>query len=150
MQATSTLTANQRISASEIADRLNARRSGPGWIARCPAHEDRSPSLSIREVDGRTLLHCFAGCTIENICGSLGITVADLFSKPGATSYRPHIVSKAEKQIEDLRSRLTPRERVLLITIVYCDRENLDAGLARALALAVEQELVQVVLEECA
>ena len=41
---------------------LRARKSGAGWIARCPAHDDHNPSLSIREVDGKTLFHCFAGC----------------------------------------------------------------------------------------
>ena len=35
-----------------------------GWMARCPGHEDRHPSLSIREGDdGRILIHCHAGCT---------------------------------------------------------------------------------------
>lgn len=41
---------------------LEARRSGSAWMARCPAHEDSNPSLSIREVDGKILLHCHGGC----------------------------------------------------------------------------------------
>jgi hypothetical protein len=43
---------------------VDAKRAGPGkWLAHCPAHSDSSPSLSIREgMDGRVLLHCFAGC----------------------------------------------------------------------------------------
>src|SRR5438445_3952979 len=54
------------------------------WIARCPAHDDSSPSLSIGTGDdGRALLTCHAGCTLIAICESLGITVADLHaSKP--------------------------------------------------------------------
>ncbi len=48
------------------------KRAGEGWIARCPAHDDRTPSLSIREADGGVLLHCFAGCTYEQIGGALG------------------------------------------------------------------------------
>lgn len=57
------------------------RRSGRGWMARCAAHSDRSPSLSIMEgEDGRIVLHCFAGCTIEEICSALRITVTDLFA----------------------------------------------------------------------
>jgi putative DNA primase/helicase len=49
--------------AADLAAMLNARPSGRGWVARCPAHADRTPSLSIREAeDGRLLLHCFAGC----------------------------------------------------------------------------------------
>ena len=41
----------------------NARKSGKGWSAPCPAHEDRNPSLSISEGDdGRALLFCHRGC----------------------------------------------------------------------------------------
>lgn len=51
-------------------------------IAACPAHDDRSPSLSIREAeDGKVLLQCFAGCTVEEICGALGIEVSELFPR---------------------------------------------------------------------
>jgi hypothetical protein len=57
-----------------VLSRLDAvRRSGPGWVARCPAHEDREPSLSIgigRE--GNVLLHCFAGCAFVDIIAALG------------------------------------------------------------------------------
>lgn len=45
-----------------IAEALGARRSGSGWKAPCPAHEDGNPSLSISEADGKILLHCHAGC----------------------------------------------------------------------------------------
>ena len=39
-----------------------AKRNGKGWHARCPAHDDRQPSLSIAEGDdGRALMHCHAG-----------------------------------------------------------------------------------------
>lgn len=51
-------------SAADIAEGLErAKRSGDGWIARCPAHEDRDPSLSITDAsDGKVLVHCHAGC----------------------------------------------------------------------------------------
>ena len=124
------------------------KRNGSGWVAGCPAHEDRSPSLSIGEGrDGKILLHCFGGCTSEAVCDSLGLSLADLFSEPGAVQSKPLALRKAEKQIQNLRSRLTPRERFLPVTVIYCDPENLDAGIARALALAVEGEIVQAVLE---
>jgi hypothetical protein len=54
-------------------------RTSGGWTARCPAHDDRSPSLSIRESNGLLLLHCFAGCSLKSVCDALGIQVADLF-----------------------------------------------------------------------
>ena len=125
-----------------------ARRNGSGYIARCPAHEDRLPSLSIREGEaGRVLLHCFAGCTAESICGALRIGVSDLFSGCATREKKPEIVRRVERQIADLRSRLTPRDRERAVTVVLCDPAILGAGLTRALALAVEGELVQAVLE---
>jgi putative DNA primase/helicase len=57
-----------------------ARPSGEGWQANCPAHDDNVASLSIAEGDdGRVLLHCHAGCSTELICEAVEITVADLF-----------------------------------------------------------------------
>jgi hypothetical protein len=68
---------------TQILDRLQGvTRNGDGWKARCPAHDDQTPSLSITEGDdGRTLLKCHAGCTVENICAGIGITPADLFAE---------------------------------------------------------------------
>ena len=68
----------------ELLSRLEGvrQRQGNRWSARCPAHADRSPSLSIKEGDdGRLLLHCFAGCDSKSICNALGLTLADLFSE---------------------------------------------------------------------
>jgi Protein of unknown function (DUF3631) len=56
------------------------RREGEGFKARCPAHEDRNPSLSVREASGRILVKCFAGCTTRDVCKVLGIKMANLFS----------------------------------------------------------------------
>lgn len=54
-------------------------RSGSGYKACCPAHSDRNPSLSIKEGDdGRILLHCFAGCKVEEVVEAIGLTMADL------------------------------------------------------------------------
>lgn len=52
------------------------------WIARCPAHDDRDPSLSIREGDdGRVLIHCFTGCSVPDIVAALGLQMGDLFAQ---------------------------------------------------------------------
>jgi AAA domain len=66
---------------TQILDLLQGvTRNGDGWKARCPAHDDQTPSLSIKEGDdGRTLLKCHAGCTTEAICAKLNLTLADLF-----------------------------------------------------------------------
>jgi hypothetical protein len=53
------------------------------WVARCPAHEDRSPSLTVKALnDGRILMHCFAGCGTDNVLGALGLSMTDLFPEP--------------------------------------------------------------------
>ena len=69
------------MTAAECAQRLEARRNGKGWIANCPTHEDRNASLCVDEgTDGRTLLHCHAGCAVAAICAALRIHERDLFT----------------------------------------------------------------------
>lgn len=63
-------------------DRAGCDRQGAPHkaTARCPAHEDRSASLSVGVgADGRALVHCFAGCETEAILGALGLAWSDLF-----------------------------------------------------------------------
>ena len=58
------------------------KKSGHGYIACCPAHEDSNPSLSVSEGDeGKVLVNCFSGCTIEAICSSIGIKISELFAE---------------------------------------------------------------------
>ncbi len=61
------------ITAEEVARGLEAARpSGAGWIACCPAHDDRKPSLSITDCeDGRLLVHCHAGCGQADVIKTL-------------------------------------------------------------------------------
>lgn len=59
-----------------------AKNVGGGvWRAVCPAHADKSPSLVLREDQGKLLVHCFSGCSLSEIAGSLGLKVSDFFSK---------------------------------------------------------------------
>ena len=60
------------MNAASIAHALGGRRSGSGWSARCPAHDDCDPSLSISvSHKGKTLVHCHAGCSQEAVVGAL-------------------------------------------------------------------------------
>jgi hypothetical protein len=73
---------------ADVVSRLEGvRKTGPDrYIAKCPAHEDRSPSLSVRELaDGRILLHCFAGCDVGAIAAALGLQLSALF--PPSTDF---------------------------------------------------------------
>ncbi len=60
------------MNAEAIAKSLGGRKAGGGWMARCPAHGDREPSLSICDADdGKVLLHCHAGCVQEQVISVL-------------------------------------------------------------------------------
>ena len=49
------------------------------WIACCPAHDDKNPSLAIRQVDdGRILIHCFAGCPTESVLNAVNLSFSDI------------------------------------------------------------------------
>jgi len=76
-----------------LASLRKVRQGSPGkWMACCPAHEDRTPSLSIRECeDGRVLIHCFAGCEPEAILCAVGMSFPDIMpNKIGSGySYQP-------------------------------------------------------------
>lgn len=64
------------MSADALLSRLDkVKRTGPDkWVARCPAHDDRGPSLAVRELeDGRVLVHCFAGCGADEVVGAVGL-----------------------------------------------------------------------------
>lgn len=69
------------MNAGELLSRLDGVRTTgrDRWIARCPAHRDRSPSLSIRQMPDRVLLHCFGGCSADEVARSLNLEMADLF-----------------------------------------------------------------------
>lgn len=68
------------MSAEMLITRLHGvKNTGPNrWLARCPAHDDRSPSLSITDRDGRVLLHCFGGCETEDVLGAVGLRFTDI------------------------------------------------------------------------
>lgn len=72
--------------AAKLLSRLDkVRETGRGqWLACCPAHDDKSPSLSIRETgDGTLLLHCFASCEAAEVVAAAGLEMRDLFPDHG-------------------------------------------------------------------
>lgn len=68
------------MSAHNLISRLSGvRATGKDrWVAKCPSHEDRSPSLSITDRDGRVLVHCFGGCETEDVLGAVGLRFSDI------------------------------------------------------------------------
>ena len=78
----STNSTEQNLSATleTIISKTKAKRQGDGWQGCCPAHNDKTPSLSIHEgTDGRVLLKCHTGCGVENVVSALNLEMADLF-----------------------------------------------------------------------
>ena len=85
---------------SKLLDRLDGIRGRDGkWIAKCPAHDDRGPSLSVGVGDrGQVLVHCFTGCDVEAIVKAVGLEMSDLFvDNIGERRYerRPRVDYKA-------------------------------------------------------
>ncbi len=77
----------------ELIERLTGAKSiegKNGWTVKCPAHKDGSASLSVKENDAGTklLVNCYAGCSITEICNSLGIRVSQLFFEKSASNYK--------------------------------------------------------------
>lgn len=79
-----------------VLDKLEGvRKTGSGWIAKCPAHPDKSPSLSIREGERGILLRCFAGCTFGAIADALGLRQSELFHEPLSAPQKRQRATKA-------------------------------------------------------
>lgn len=67
-------------------DKVKSNGNGK-WLARCPAHADKSPSLAIKETeDGKILIHCFSGCSSSEVVGAIGLELSELM--PDNPMYR--------------------------------------------------------------
>ena len=78
--------------ASVAAASVTKALGGRNGMARCPAHDDHTPSLSVSEAsDGKLLVHCHAGCDQETVWAALkdrglvgnGPAPASAMSTPG-------------------------------------------------------------------
>ena len=99
---------NKFTTATGILDDLHhqlekSKRTGDKLVARCPAHDDKTPSLSAtigRDGDS-VVVHCFAGCTTDDIVAALGWTLSDLFvsdsTRPPIRTPRPVCVLEPDK-----------------------------------------------------
>ena len=80
------------------------------YSAHCPAHADSSASLSIGTgKNGRTLLKCFAGCTVDQITKKAGLKVSDLFATPPK---RSESVAKPTSLYDEVVEELLTKERL--------------------------------------
>jgi hypothetical protein len=121
-------------------DKLTATGKGR-WMACCPAHQDRSPSLSVREAeDGRVLMHCFAGCDVHDICAAIGLEVADLFPDSGKCSNGQRIPQLSSWKRQRLEDALAHSRLLLTMATAARERgETLSASDVEAVKAAAER-----------
>jgi hypothetical protein len=127
-----------------MAAHLQARRVRPGrWIARCPAHADRAPSLTVSEGrDGRALLHCFAGCSLAAILQSAGLTMKHLFapSPPPLPALLARLAARrAQQRASEAARRRRERMRIERLRLELRDLQQSAGELARMLALLPDE-----------
>src|SRR5215217_3662844 len=129
----------------DVLDKLEvASRNGEKAMSFCPAHDDRTnPSLSLKAENGRLLLHCFAGCRLEDIVSRIGLQMKDLFVEGGggssippntparlhAQSENPHSNGQNERASGDAR----PKHGCTLKE--YSEEKKLPEGFLRGLGL---------------
>lgn len=113
------------------------RKNGKDYMACCPAHPDKSPSLTIAERDdGRILIHCFAGCSAEEVVNAVGMELKDLMPEnigfhkksPDPRPFNPYDVLAAVRDdftvalimCKDMQAgkALTAEESLLLAKII--------------------------------
>ena len=104
------------MTAQAFADLVQARSAGRArWQAVCPAHRDRSPSLSIREGDdGRVLVHCFAGCQVQAVLAALNLTSRDLFVGEPPSRYALEQARNERESVERKSRAEVVKERRLI------------------------------------
>lgn len=116
--------------AEQVAEHLGAKRAGRGrWMGKCPAHRDRMPSLSIGTgSDGRTLLNCHAGCSVDAVLKASGLSTRDLFAGPPLSRNQlDERAAKRDAEEENLRAE----------TAMIRSVERLTEGQLQQLDLAV-------------
>ena len=105
---------------------LHARRVGKNkWVAKCPAHQERTGSLYITPgKDGSAWAHCFGGCDQKAVLEALGLTWSDL--KPEGRSMTPQAIREAERarqREESLRVATKHRKGKLIDQARYWEGE---------------------------
>ena len=128
------------MSASILLSKLSrVKKTGADrWMACCPAHQDKTASLSIKDLpDGRVLLHCFAGCDADAVLDAVGLTFADLMPERLQGDFKP--VRFAFSALDTLRAlvadllfiRLCARNLAQGQALIESDREALHQSAYR-------------------
>ncbi len=124
------------------------------YRARCPSHEGRSRSLSVKLAEDRLLVNCFAGCSVGEIVAAVGLKMSDLFDKapnsgPTPRQYRQHTNAR-----EILQAINIPIRAVMIAVEIQKDRQltpdehasflRVSATINQALDTAANQGVINV------
>lgn len=126
-----------------LTDLLNklekVKQTGHGkWIARCPSHADRTPSLAIRDNDGTILLHCFAGCSVNDICDSIGHDINQLFP-PSDIDYKNYPQRKQQIPADQALEALQAESTIIYVIATKMLEGKIDQEDKERLLLACER-----------
>jgi hypothetical protein len=118
---------------TDLLSRLDGVKArGGGWVALCPGHRDRDPSLSIRDGDRGVLLHCWAGCDLSAITDNLGISISALFHDtfPDPRQRREAMQRRAEERAaERAANQARGRQNDLLRQAEYLIQSARDVSI---------------------
>jgi hypothetical protein len=90
------------------------RKNGKDYMACCPSHPDKSPSLTIAEKeDGRVLVHCFAGCSADEVLGAIGLEMKDVM--PANAGYHRRKPERVPFNSRDVLSAVRTDMTVFLV-----------------------------------
>ena len=102
----------------------SVKPTGPDrWLALCPAHDDRKPSLSIRRADDRALIHCWAGCEASDVVAAIGLSLVDLFD-----DRQPHYTLSKRPALPTVRELIALLEFDL--AVIECCFADILCGVA--------------------
>lgn len=121
------------MAAQDIVSRLDhCRQVRDGeWLARCPAHQDSSPSLTIKDAGGgRTLVHCFAGCGANDVLTAIGFELHDLYP-PTDREYRGFSRKPRGEAVDSLVVEIAEHDRALGKRLSKADVERYREALKR-------------------
>lgn len=115
------------------------------WIACCPAHNDHKPSLAIKlNEDGKILIKCWSGCSVEEITNAIGINLSDLFpnkndnyNRQNRTYFSPATILK------------TIRHEMTVLEIASADIVNNNIDIDSHNRIVLARDRVKEALEYC-
>jgi hypothetical protein len=103
---------------SQLFDR--SRREGKAWRARCPVHGGKSLTLAIYSSDTRAFVHCFAGCSSDDILEAVGLTWKDTLYQPRERLSREAWI--AQQRVREAKELRESNLRIGELILSFCDR----------------------------